>query len=227
MPTHIETTTARQIIDSRGNPTIEVDVRLSSGVVGRASVPSGASTGTREALELRDGDAKRFKGKGVLKAITNVAEIIAPALRGADPFRQSQIDAKLCELDGTPTKSKLGANATLGASMAVARAAAAERGQPLYVYLGGRTAVTLPTPLMNVINGGAHADNPLDFQEFMIVPHGFESFADSLRAGCETFQALKTLLKQKGFQTGVGDEGGFAPESFEPSGRSFADGRGD
>ncbi|MFH1262523.1 MAG: phosphopyruvate hydratase [Pseudomonadota bacterium] len=211
MTTRIDRIVAREILDSRGNPTVEVDVRLSDGFLGRACVPSGASTGSREALELRDNDPKRHHGKGVRKAVANVLEVIAPALRGADPFHQASIDGKLLELDGTENKSKLGANALLGVSMAVARAAAAAREVPLYTYLGGRTAVTLPVPMMNVINGGAHADNKLDFQEFMIVPHGFDTFAESVRAGAEIFHSLKKVLKEKNLSTSVGDEGGFAP----------------
>jgi enolase len=208
---HIENVRAREILDSRGTPTIEADVYLSSGEFGRAAVPSGASTGSREALELRDKDPKRFFGKGVLTAVTNVIEHIAPKLKGMDPFHQAEVDQLLCELDGTENKSKLGANGMLAVSMAVARAAAAARKQPLFVYLGGKGAHLLPVPQMNQINGGAHADNSLDFQEFMIVPHGFNSFSEALRAGAETFAALKGILKERKMITAVGDEGGFAP----------------
>ena len=211
MNTQIETIRAREILDSRGNPTVEVDVRLTSGHLGRASVPSGASTGSKEALEVRDADPKRFGGKGVLKAIRSIVETLAPALRGADPFYQEKIDQRLIELDGTPSKTKLGANSILGVSLAVARAAAQAKNLPLYTYLGGKKVSTLPVPLMNVINGGAHADNKLDFQEFMIVPHGFDTFSQALRAGTETFHVLKKLLKDQHFETNVGDEGGFAP----------------
>jgi enolase len=212
MPSRIERIVAREILDSRGNPTVEADVYLSSAVFGRAAVPSGASTGSREALELRDGDNKRYAGKGVRKAISNIMERISPALKGMDAFHQSEIDQKMIGLDGTENKSKLGANAMLAVSMAVARAAAAQRQQPLYVYLGGKKANLLPVPMMNVINGGAHADNSLDFQEFMIVPHGFETFSAALRAGTEIFHALKKMLREKRLSTAVGDEGGFAPE---------------
>ncbi len=211
MSARIEAVRAREILDSRGNPTVEADVLLSSGILGRAAVPSGASTGSKEAIELRDNDPKVFQGKGVRKAVANVMEVIGPALRGADPFSQSQIDRKMIDLDGTENKSKLGANAILGVSMAVARAAAAERKLSLYVYLGGRTAAMLPVPLMNVINGGVHADNSLDIQEFMIVPHGFDTFSEALRAGTETFHVLKKVLKERKYSTAVGDEGGFAP----------------
>ncbi|MDP3937575.1 MAG: phosphopyruvate hydratase [Deltaproteobacteria bacterium] len=203
---------AREILDSRGNPTIEAEVSTASGAKGRAAVPSGASTGTREALELRDGDPKRYLGKGVLRAVENVRTIIAPALMGAEVSEQEALDRKLIELDGTETKSKLGANALLGVSMAAARAAAAERGEPLYRYLGGEAADLLPVPLMNIINGGAHADNNVDIQEFMIVPLGMASFSEALRAGAEVFHALKKVLKGKGLNTAVGDEGGFAPD---------------
>ncbi len=202
---------AREILDSRGNPTVEVDVALSDGSKGRAAVPSGASTGTREALELRDGDAQRYGGKGVLKAIGNVNHTIAPALTGADASDQAAIDGKMLELDGTEYKSNLGANAILGVSMAVARAAAASAGLPLYRYLGGNNALLLPAPCFNIINGGAHADNNVDFQEFMVVPVGAPSFRDSMQMGAEVYQALKSILKKKGYGTGVGDEGGFAP----------------
>ncbi len=202
---------AREILDSRGNPTIEVDVALESGARGWAAVPSGASTGTREALELRDGDGKRYLGKGVLKAVANVHKVLAPSLLGRDAADQVGIDRKMIELDGTPNKGKLGANAILGVSLAVAKAAAAEAGLPLYRYLGGTHAHELPVPLMNVINGGAHADNNLDLQEFMIVPVGAPTFAEALRMAAEVFHALKALLKKKGLSTAVGDEGGFAP----------------
>jgi enolase len=207
----IEAVTAREILDSRGNPTIEAEVTLVGGEVGRAAVPSGASTGEHEAVELRDGDKKRYGGKGVLKAVHNVNEIIGPEMDGMDALDQAEIDAALINLDGTPTKSKLGANALLAVSMATARAAAAYLEVPLYKYLGGPNARTLPVPMMNIINGGAHADNNVDFQEFMIVPVGAESFAESLRVGTEIFHTLKTVLKKKGYATSVGDEGGFAP----------------
>ncbi len=202
---------AREVLDSRGNPTVEAEVGLESGALGRAIVPSGASTGEHEALELRDGDAGRFLGKGVEKAVANVIENIAPELIGADAADQAAIDAALCELDGTATKSALGANAILAVSMACARAAAAAHELPLYRYLGGVGALTLPVPLMNIINGGAHADNALDIQEFMIAPAGFDRFEDALRAGVEVFHHLKALLKKQGLATNVGDEGGFAP----------------
>ncbi len=202
---------AREILDSRGNPTVEVDVALATGAVGRAAVPSGASTGEHEAHELRDGDAGRFLGKGVTKAVANVLEHIAPEVVGLDAQDQFVIDRALVALDGTPTKSRLGANAMLGVSMATARAAAAETHQPLWRYLGGSNARFLPAPLMNIINGGAHADNGLDIQEFMVVPVGFDRFSDALRAGAETFHHLARLLKAEGFATSVGDEGGFAP----------------
>lgn len=203
---------AREILDSRGNPTIEVDVFLESGAAGRAAVPSGASTGEHEALELRDGDAKRYGGKGVQKAVRNVETIIAPELEGADASNQVGIDRLLIALDGTKTKSKLGANAMLGVSMAVARAAANNLDQPLYRYLGGPMARTLPVPMMNIINGGAHATNTVDFQEFMIVPVGAMTFHDSLRMGTEIFHSLKKVLVKRKLATGVGDEGGFAPD---------------
>ncbi|MGH9456262.1 MAG: phosphopyruvate hydratase [Thermoanaerobaculia bacterium] len=202
---------AREILDSRGNPTLEVDVMLDSGALGRAAVPSGASTGSREALELRDGDKKRYLGKGVLHAVENVNETISAEVEGMDAREQAMIDLLMKQLDGTPSKEKLGANAILGVSLAVARAAAEASSLPLFLYLGGPGARTLPVPLMNVINGGAHADNNLDVQEFMIVPAGFPSFADALRAGVETFHQLKKLLHEKGLTTAVGDEGGFAP----------------
>jgi enolase 1/2/3 len=202
---------AREVLDSRGNPTVEAEVGLDGGALGRAIVPSGASTGEHEALELRDNDPARFLGKGVSRAVQNVTDTIAPALVGMDADDQSAIDAALLELDGTPTKSGLGANAILAVSMAVARAAADAHELPLYRYLGGVGALTLPVPLMNIINGGAHADNDLDIQEFMIVPAGFDRFEDALRAGVEVFHNLKKILSAKGKATNVGDEGGFAP----------------
>ena len=201
---------AREILDSRGNPTVEVDV-LADGVLGRAAVPSGASTGEREAIELRDGDKGRYLGKGVLTAVKNVNDVIGPRLKGMDPAGQKMIDEILIEMDGTPTKSKLGANALLGVSMAVARAASNGQKKPLYEYLSFGKGITLPVPFMNVINGGAHADNTIDFQEFMIVPKRFPSFREAIRAGVEIFHALKSILKKKGLSTNVGDEGGFAP----------------
>jgi len=203
---------ARQILDSRGNPTVEVEVTLESGANGRAAVPSGASTGEKEAIELRDGDKKRWMGKGVSKAVANVSKAIAPKLLGMEAYNQSAVDRAMIELDGTKTKAKLGANAILGVSLAVAKAAAAETGQPLYRYLGGTGARTLPVPLMNIINGGAHADNRLDLQEFMIMPVGASRFSDALRMATEVFHVLKALLKKKGLSTAVGDEGGFAPD---------------
>jgi enolase len=202
---------AREVLDSRGNPTVEAEVGLDGGALGRAIVPSGASTGEHEALELRDGDPARFLGKGVDKAVHNVRDVIAPALAGMDATDQPAIDATLIELDGSPTKATLGANALLAVSMASARAAAEAHDEPLYRYLGGVGAITLPVPLMNVINGGAHADNNLDIQEFMIVPAGFGAFPDALRAGVEVFHHLKKLLSGRGKVTSVGDEGGFAP----------------
>ena len=208
----IEGIHAREILDSRGNPTLEVEVLLSGGASARAGVPSGASTGTREALELRDGDKKRYGGKGVLKAVAHVNGEIAEELDGADARDQALIDRVLIELDGTPNKGRLGANAILGVSLAVAKAAAEASGMPLYRHIGGTGATTLPVPMMNVINGGAHADNRLDPQEFMVCPVGFSTFAEALRAGTETFHALKAILKKKGLSTGVGDEGGFAPD---------------
>lgn len=207
----IEEIHAREILDSRGNPTIEAEVRLIGGEVGRAAVPSGASTGEHEAVELRDDDKKRYAGKGVLKAVHNVNEIIAPELSGMDALDQSEIDSVLITLDGSPTKSRLGANALLAVSLATARAAANYLEIPLYKYLGGPNARTLPVPMMNIINGGAHADNNVDFQEFMIVPVGADSFSESLRIGAEVFHTLKAVLKKKGYATSVGDEGGFAP----------------
>jgi len=207
----IESIHAREILDSRGNPTVEVECLLEGGASGRAGVPSGASTGSREALELRDGDKKRYGGKGVLSAVKNVNETIAPEVLGMDARQQAEIDRLMIDLDGTEMKTKLGANAILGVSMAVCRAAAEACGLPLFRYIGGTGAVTLPVPMMNVVNGGAHADNPLDIQEFMLVPAGFGSFREALRAGSEVFHALKGLLKAKGLATGIGDEGGFAP----------------
>ncbi|HAD03282.1 MAG: phosphopyruvate hydratase [Desulfuromonadales bacterium GWD2_61_12] len=202
---------AREILDSRGNPTIEVEVYLESGAMGRAAVPSGASTGVREALELRDGDKSRYLGKGVMKAVDNVNEVIAETLIGWEASDQAGIDRRLLELDGTETKSKLGANAILGVSLACAKAAAEEAGLPLYQYIGGANARELPLPMMNIINGGAHADNNVDIQEFMIMPAGAPSFREALRMGAEIFHALKGVLKGKGYNTAVGDEGGFAP----------------
>lgn len=202
---------AREIIDSRGNPTVEVDVYLETGAIGRAAVPSGASTGSREALELRDTRRKRFGGKGVQKAVANVNEIIAPKLLGLESSLQVAIDATMIQLDGTDNKKKLGANAMLGVSMAVAKATAAELELPLYNYLGGVNAKVLPVPMMNILNGGSHADNNVDIQEFMILPVGAPSFSEAMRMGVETFHALKGVLKSKGLQTAVGDEGGFAP----------------
>ena len=211
MPTIIEDVVARQILDSRGNPTVEVDVTLSCGVVGRAAVPSGASTGIFEALELRDGDKSAYLGKGVLKAVDNVNSIIAPELIGEDAANQQAIDKLMIDLDGTENKSKLGANAILGVSLACAKACSLAYEMPLYRYLGGINAVTLPVPMMNVLNGGAHADNNVDFQEFMITPVGASSFTEAIRMGAEVFHNLKTVLKNKGMVTSVGDEGGFAP----------------
>ncbi len=202
---------AREILDSRGNPTVEADVLLESGVLGRASVPSGASTGTKEAVELRDGDAARFMGKGVLKAVEFVNTEISAALIGLDASEQSFIDKTLCDLDGTENKSRLGANAILAVSMAVAKAAAEESGLPLHRYLGGAGQMTMPVPMMNVINGGAHANNSIDMQEFMIIPVGAQSFREAVRCGAEVFHSLKKLIDSKGMPTTVGDEGGFAP----------------
>jgi enolase len=209
--TNIESVHAREILDSRGQPTVEVEVVLSGGAVGMAAVPSGASTGTHEALELRDGDKGRYFGKGVQKAVENVVEEIAPEISGEDALNQAFIDKLLIELDGTENKSRLGANAILGVSMAVADAAATAVGLPLYQYIGGAGARTLPVPMMNVLNGGAHADNNLDIQEFMILPVGAASFAEGLRAGAEVFHALKDVLRERKLNTSVGDEGGFAP----------------
>ena len=207
----IETIKAREILDSRGNPTVEVDVILDSGIMGRAAVPSGASTGVHEALELRDGDKNRYGGKGVEKAVRHVNDVIAKALKGANPFEQSSIDSALIALDGTATKSKLGANAILGVSLAVAKAAAAQLGMPLYRYVGGVDTYVMPVPMMNIINGGSHSDAPIAFQEFMIRPVGAASFKEALRMGAEVFHALKSVLHAKGLSTAVGDEGGFAP----------------
>ncbi len=201
----------REILDSRGNPTLEVEVQLESGIIGRAAVPSGASTGENEAVELRDGDKNRYMGKGVLKAVENVNEKIADQLIDFDAVDQAEIDKILIELDGTPNKGSLGANATLGVSLAVAKAAAETLGLPLYRYIGGTNAKTLPVPMMNILNGGKHADNNVDFQEFMIMPVGAPNFAEALRMGSETFHTLKGVLKKKGYNTSVGDEGGFAP----------------
>jgi enolase len=208
----ITTMQAWEILDSRGLPTIAVEVSLAGGARGTAAVPSGASTGLREAVELRDGDPHRFRGKGVQRAVRNVLETIAPAVRGRDAGRHAEIDRHLCKLDGTPNKERLGANAILAVSMAVARAAAAAKGQPLYRYLGGPDAVLLPVPMLNVINGGRHALNHLDFQEFMIVPHGAPTFAEAMRMAAETYHELRDLLAHRGLGTAVGDEGGFAPD---------------
>ena len=207
----IESVYAREVLDSRGNPTVEVEVALESGTIGRAIVPSGASTGAFEAVELRDGDKGRYLGKGVEKAVNNVNEIIAPELEGMDCFDQPAVDALMIELDGTPNKGKLGANAILGVSMAVARAAAEELGLPLFQYIGGVNAKQLPVPMMNILNGGEHADNNVDVQEFMILPVGAKSFREGLRMGAEVFHSLKKVLGEKGLACGVGDEGGFAP----------------
>jgi enolase len=202
---------ARQILDSRGNPTVEVDVITENGALGRAAVPSGASTGIHEAVELRDGDKKKYLGKGTLKAVDNVNKKIAPLLLGYDVADQTGIDEIMIQIDGTPNKSKLGANAMLAVSMAVAKAAAEEAGLPLFRYIGGTNAKVLPMPMMNILNGGAHADNKIDFQEFMVLPVGAPNFSEGLRWGVEIFHALKTVLKKKGYSTNVGDEGGFAP----------------
>jgi enolase len=203
---------AREILDSRGNPTVEVDVRLEGGALGRAVVPSGASTGEHEAWELRDGDKKRYGGKGVLHAVANVNDVIAPAIKGWDAHDQAKIDHKIIELDGTPNKKHLGANALLGVSLAVAHAAAAADRVPLFRYLGGEDAHVLPVPMMNILNAGAHSDAPIDFQEFMIMPKGAPTFAEGLRYGAEVFHALKSVLHDRGLSTNVGDEGGFAPQ---------------
>ncbi|MDD7182742.1 phosphopyruvate hydratase [Peptostreptococcus porci] len=207
----IESVYAREVLDSRGNPTVEVEVVLESGAIGRAIVPSGASTGAFEAVELRDGDKGRYLGKGVLQAVDNVNEVIALEVEGLDAFDQPGIDALMCELDGTPNKGKLGANAILGVSLAVARAAADELGLPLFQYIGGVNAKQLPVPMMNILNGGEHADNNVDVQEFMILPVGADSFAEALRMGAEVFHSLKKVLAERGLACGVGDEGGFAP----------------
>lgn len=207
----IESIIGRQVIDSRGNPTVEVDVRLNCGAFGRASVPSGASTGENEAIELRDGDKSKYLGKGVLKAVANINDVVAPELLGWDASQQTDIDAKLLELDGTKTKSNLGANAMLGVSLAVAKAAADALGMPLYRYIGGTNTVTLPVPMMNIINGGSHSDATIAFQEFMIRPVGAPTFSEGLRMGAEVFHALKDVLHERGLSTAVGDEGGFAP----------------
>jgi enolase len=209
--TDIELILGREVLDSRGNPTVEADVILSSGARGRAAVPSGASTGEHEALELRDGDKSRYAGKGVLKAVNNINEVIAPELEGIDASEQRELDNAMLALDGTPTKSNLGANAILAVSMAAARAMADHLGIELYQYLGGFTASLLPTPMMNILNGGAHADNNVDFQEFMVMPVGATCFSEALRWGVETFHVLKGVLKKRGYNTSVGDEGGFAP----------------
>jgi enolase len=208
----IQSVHAREVLDSRGNPTVEVDVEVRGGARGRASVPSGASTGQHETLELRDTRKRRYGGKGVLKAVGNVNRVLGPAVKGMDVRRQADIDGRMLALDGTPNKGKLGANAILGVSLAVAHAAAVATGVPLFRSIGGAKARTLPVPLMNIVNGGAHADNRLDFQEFMIVPHGAPTFAEALRAGAEVFHALKSVLKKRGLSTNVGDEGGFAPD---------------
>ncbi|KGN86787.1 MULTISPECIES: phosphopyruvate hydratase [unclassified Porphyromonas] len=208
---HIVKIVGREILDSRGNPTVEVDVHLACGIIGRAAVPSGASTGENEALELRDGDKGRYLGKGVLKAVENINNEIAPALYGMSTLEQRAIDMKMLELDGTKTKSRLGANAILGVSLAVAKAAAAYLDMPLYRYIGGTNTYVLPVPMMNIINGGSHSDAPIAFQEFMIRPVGATSFREALRMGAEVFHALKSILKGKGYSTAVGDEGGFAP----------------
>ena len=208
----IEETTAREILDSRGNPTVEVDIILDDGTIGRAAVPSGASTGRHEACELRDGNPKRYLGKGVTKAVNNVTETIGPKIKGLDPSEQENIDKLMIELDGTENKSSLGANAILGVSIAIARAAASASNKPVYKYLGNDDAHIIPVPMMNIINGGEHADNNLDIQEFMIMPVGADSFREALRMGAEVFHCLKKILNAKGYNTNVGDEGGFAPE---------------
>ena len=212
MKIRIDTIDALEILDSRGNPTVRVNVHLDNGIVGTASVPSGASTGENEAVELRDGDKSRYGGKGVRKAIKNIDKVLAPGLKGMDPRRQAEIDDRMIELDGTENKAKLGANAMLGISQAVARAAAQSSGLPLYAYLGGAGAVRLPVPMMNVLNGGKHADSGMDFQEFMIFPVGAPNFAEALRYGAETFHALHKILAARGYATSVGDEGGYAPQ---------------
>src|SRR5205823_912797 len=212
MQTSISEIIGREILDSRGNPTIEVDVRLEGGALGRAAVPSGASTGEHEAWELRDGETKRYGGKGALKAVANVNGKIADALKGFDARAQEKIDAKLIELDGTPNKKNLGANALLGVSLATAHAAAAANEVSLFRYLGGNSAKVLPVPMMNILNGGAHSDAPIDFQEFMIMPKGAPSFGEALRYGAEVFHVLKSVLHDRALSTAIGDEGGFAPK---------------
>src|SRR5436190_1318683 len=208
---NIKKVTGREVIDSRGNPTVEVDVILEGGALGRAAVPSGASTGEHEAWELRDGDKSRFLGKGVLKAVASVNKTIAPAIEGLDASGQAGIDRIMLALDGSPNKANLGANAILGASLAVAKAAAAQLGQPLFRYVGGPNAKVLPVPMMNIINGGAHSDAPIDFQEFMVMPVGAPTFSEAIRYGAEIFHSLKKVLHDRGLSTAVGDEGGFAP----------------
>src|SRR3954471_4265492 len=210
-PTSIARISAREILDSRGNPTIEVDVHLEGGAMGRAAVPSGASTGEHEAWELRDGNKKRYGGRGVTNAVRSVNETISPAIAGWDALEQAKIDEKLIALDGTANKKNLGANAVLGVSLAMAHAAAAASGVSLFRYLGGNSARTLPVPMMNILNGGAHSDAPIDFQEFMIMPKGAPSFPEALRYGAEVFHALKKVLHDRGLSTAIGDEGGFAP----------------
>jgi enolase len=217
----IDAVTAREILDSRGNPTVEVEVALDDGTIGRAAVPSGASTGAFEAVELRDGDEKRYSGKGVQNAVQAVIDVIAPEILGYDASEQRLVDARLIDLDGTPNKGKLGANAILGVSLAVARAAADSADLPLFRYIGGPNAHLLPVPMLNILNGGAHADNDVDFQEFMIAPIGAATFSEALRWGVETYHALKSVLKQQGLSTGLGDEGGFAPNL--PSNRAALD----
>ena len=212
MTTRIRSVSAMEVLDSRGNPTVRVTMTLENGVAAQTSVPSGASTGANEAVELRDGDPKRYNGKGVLKAVSNVNDFIAPVLIGKDSHSQAAIDQMMIELDGTPNKSRLGANAILGVSQATARASALASGLPLYAYLGGVGAVHLPVPMVNILNGGKHADSSLDFQEFMIVPVGAPTFSEALRYAVETFNALKDILKRLGYATSVGDEGGFAPQ---------------
>ncbi|HNI27248.1 MAG TPA: phosphopyruvate hydratase, partial [Leptospiraceae bacterium] len=208
----IQSVKAREILDSRGNPTVEVDVVLENGILGRAAVPSGASTGEYEAVELRDGDKKRYSGKGVLKAVQNVNDKLSKVLVGKDVLDQTKLDDLMIKEDGTPSKKTLGANAILGVSLAAAKAGAIYSGLPLYRYIGGNFAKELPVPMMNIINGGAHADNNVDFQEFMVLPVGAKTFAEALRMGAEVFHTLKTVLKGKGYNTAVGDEGGFAPD---------------
>src|SRR3989449_5479570 len=223
--TRIRELQAREILDSRGNPTIEVEVTLDDGTRGRAAVPSGASTGSREALELRDGDSSRFRGKGVLRAVDNVVKVLAPAVRDLDPVAQEAVDARLRETDGTKDSSRLGANALLGVSLAAARAAAAARRLPLYRHLGGDGARDLPVPLFNILNGGAHADNNVDIQEFMVVPVGARTFREALRMGAEIFHALRDLLRSRGLRSGGGDEGGWAPDLKSNSEAGEAGGR--